>query len=236
VLPDISMTAIVKALESIPPSGYYVLIFIGFTTEGTSFPLIHIPAIVMFLASAHLIAVGHVPLTAVILVSAAGATLGALITHLVGVRMSRAGGSPAAAPRDTGEAARLGGGTGGPPGDAAAPNRRFLGISPRQVDRVWGWLERYGALLAMAARWLGVLRPPILLGTGMAGISIWKVIPALALGALSYCAFYQFVALEMWNLSSTVLTHLGPETIILSAFGLTGVWGVTVYFLRRVKP
>jgi len=226
VLPELPFAALLRALESIPPLLYYSLLFICFVAEGTSFPLVHIPAIVMFLASAHLVASGQVSLAVVILVSAAGATLGAFLTHLVGVRMALNASDPKAASSDRKAAVA---------GEAPAPGSRLLGVSPEQVDRVWAWLERYGALVAAAARWLGVLRPPILLGTGIARMSPWKVLPALAVGALSYCAFYQLVALEIRAVSFALLRSLEPEVVLLTVAGLAVAWAAAIFLLRRVR-
>jgi len=212
---DLSLAGILQALRMIPVTWYYVVLFLAFTAEGTSFPLVHIPSAVMFLASAHLIALGRISLETTVLVSAVGSAFGGFITYWVGTRMSVSG---------------IDGAPTGLAGKALGP-----WASPQRVARVRRWVTRYGALLALAARWLGVLRPPALLGTGMARVRAYKVAPALLLGSLVYCGVYQYLALEVRVFTFRLLRQIDPAFILASAVGLALAWVAAVYILRRVR-
>lgn len=205
----------------IPPGLYYALLFIAFVAEGTSFPLIHIPAMVMFLTSAYLVTLGKISLVAAILVAAAGSTAGGFVTYLLGGVMSSRNGK---AGETAGEA-------------AVGPERSLRGFltSPERLASVHRLAARYGALLALAARWLGILRPAALLGTGMARVSPWKVLPALFVGSLTYCTVYQLVAEGLEAISLRLLGQVDLELVLLSALGLALAWAGSLYLLRRCR-
>lgn len=229
-----SLIKVVQALRLIPPAWYYTLLFVGFTAEGTSFPLLHVPAMVMFLATAYLVAAGRISLVAAILVATAGSVAGGFITYRLGMRMAARNGRGGAGQAGSGEPADPGGGPTVTGADAATPGRRFW-TSPERVKRVHDLVNRYGAFLALAARWLGVFRPAALLGTGMAGVNPYKVVLALTLGSLVYCAFYQLVAMGLETLSLRLLGQVNLEIILASALGLALAWLGGFYLLRRVR-
>lgn len=229
-----SLVKIVQALHLIPPAWYYTLLFVGFTAEGTSFPLLHVPAMVMFLATAYLVAAGRISLVAAILVATAGSVTGGFITYRLGLRMAARNGRGGAGRAKRGEAADGNGGSAVTGAGAAAPGHRFW-TAPERVERVRDLVTRYGAFLALAARWLGVFRPAALLGTGMAGVNPYKVVLALTLGSLVYCTFYQLAAMGLEALSLRLLGQVNLEIILASAIGLALAWLGGFYLLRRVR-
>jgi membrane protein DedA with SNARE-associated domain len=220
-----SLVQLVHDLLRIAPGWYYTILFVAFIAEGTSFPLVHVPSLVMFLASAYLISAGRISLTAAILVAAVGSTIGGFITYRIGRRMS-SGAEEAARDGSSGTAA-------GKPARAARDPSFWT--KPDRLRRVQRLVNRYGALFALTARWLGVLRPAALLGTGMARISPWKVVPALFVGSLVYCAFYQFVAGGLETVSLRLLGQVDLPWILLSALGLALVWAAGLLLLKRIR-
>lgn len=125
------------------------------------------------------------------------------------------------------------------PADSPSTGRDWSGrrfwTRPERVERVQALAARYGALLALAARWLGVLRPAALLGTGLAKVSPWKVLPALLVGSLLYCTVYQVAAQGLEALSLRLLGQVSLEWLLLSAVGLALAWGAGLYLLRRAR-
>ncbi len=212
------LSRLVEDLRLVPPGGYYAILFVAFVAEGTSFPLIHVPAAVMFLASAYLVSAGKISLLAAILVATAGSTAGGYITYLLGGRM--------AGPDQSGA-----------PGTAPVRLPGFLGhwAAPERLEKVQRFAARYGAFLALAARWLGILRPAALLGTGMARIRPWKVVPALFIGSLAYCTFYQLLAEGVAGVSLRLLGRIDVEWLIVPILGLALTWLAGVYILRRIR-
>ncbi len=206
---------VIAALRSIPPSLFYVLLFAGFVAEGTALPFVHIPTVVMFLASAVLISTGKLSLAGAILVASAGSTVGALITYWIGRGL---------APDRRARRRRV-----------STPLAQQAWAPPSKVSVVRKWVDRHGALLALAARWLGILRPPALLATGMARISPWKVGPALFLGSLSYCTLCQLLVLEFQSLSLRYLRRADLEMVLASALALALAWAGGIYLLRRAR-
>jgi membrane protein DedA with SNARE-associated domain len=200
---------------------YYAALFVAFVAEGTSFPLVHIPSIVMFLVSAYLVAAGNVSLAAVILVATAGSTVGGFITYWLAGRM---------APRST------------EPAPATAAGATSVGehhvnfwTKPDRLARVRSFALRYGALLALASRWLGVLRPAALLGTGMAHVKPWKVLPALFVGSLTYCTAYQLGAQALQAVSIRLLREVETEWVLFYVVLLALVWAGGIYVIRKVR-
>ncbi len=208
----------------------------------------HIPSIVMFLASAYLASVGKISLVTAILFSTLGSTIGGYITYWLGSRMSTPGlAAPGGAAGDgDGEAAGDGsgdqgaaGGTTGKVAPVAGRQRARRGhrfwTDPVRMARVNRLILRYGAFFALAARWLGVLRPAALLGTGMARVKPWKVLPALFVGSLVYCTFYQLVAEGLATASLHLLGQVDLEWVLVPAIGLALAWLAGVYLLRRIR-
>lgn len=215
-----TLAGVLQALRAIPPHWYYLLLLAAFTLEGTSFPLVAIPSAVMFLASAELIAAGRVSFVGAVMVSTLGSALGALITYWLGTRM--------AGPQVSATA-------GDPVTAQLAERARRHWAHPERTARVRRWVARYGALLALASRWLGVLRPTVLLGTGVARVSLWKVIPAFLAGSYLYCAVYQFLAVELRALSFKLLRELDPPEVLLTVVALALAWLAGILLFRRVR-
>jgi len=207
---------IIAFLRSLPPGLFHALLFLGFVAEGTSLPFIHIPPLAMFLASAVLISPGKLSLLTTVLIATAGSTLGGLIAYRIGVKI--AGHAQA-----------------GPVTTAILREERTWAREPHRLTMVQRWVERYGALLALASRWLGVLRPPALLATGMSRVNPYKVTLALALGSLSYCTFYQLLALQFQAVSLRLLRNTELELVLVSALILGLAWGASIYLLRRAR-
>jgi len=179
----------------------------------------------MFLASAYLVSAGRISLTAAILVATVGSTLGGFITYRFGSRMSS--GAEDAAPDESSARA-----AGKPVRAAKDPS---FWTKPDRLRRVQRLVDRYGALFALTARWLGVLRPAALLATGMARISPWKVVPALFVGSLVYCAFYQLAAGGLETVSLRLLGRVDLPWLLLSALGLALVWAAGLLLLKRMR-
>jgi membrane protein DedA with SNARE-associated domain len=228
-LNDHSLPEIIQRLLRLAPGWYYFILFGAFVAEGTSFPLVHVPSMIMFLASAYLVSAGRISLLAAVVVAAIGSTVGGFITYLLGSRMSS----------DPGETAP--GSASGELAEPATPRhphparglRRW--VSPDRLRRVHRLVNRYGALFALTARWLGVLRPAALLGTGLARVSPWKVVPALFAGSIVYCVVYQFVALGLEAVSLRLLGRVSLEWILLSALGLALVWSAGLLLFRKAR-
>lgn len=215
-----TLAGALQALRAIPPHWYYLFLLAAFIAEGTSFPLIAIPSAVMFLASAELIAAGKVSYLAAVLVATVGSAMGGFLTYWLGTRLSRR--SPAGSPDS------------GLTGSLTERARRHWG-DPARTARVMRWVGRYGALLALVSRWLGVLRPPALLGTGLARVSVWKVVPALLAGSFLYCAVYQALAVELRTFSFRLLRSLEPHEVALTVGGLALAWLAAIIVFRRVR-
>ena len=197
-----------ESLRLVPPGWYCAILFAAFVAEGTSFPLLHVPAIVMFLVSAYVVAAGKISLVTVIIVAALGSATGGFITYLLGTRLTT-------------------------PEGKARPLKFFT--KPERLAQVQGFIARHGALFALTARWLGVLRPAALLGTGMAKVNPWKVVPALLVGSLVYCAVYQLVAEGLGAVSLRLLGEVSLKWILLSALGLALAWAGGLFLLRRIR-
>lgn len=217
------MARLVGSLNLIPPGWYYLLLLAAFIAEGTSFPLIHIPSAVMFLASAYLAFSHRISLTAAILVASLGSAVGGYITYWLGTRMAPADGLD----------------QGGPGGAlksrAARGGLAAFWVSPARLERVQQFVGRYGALIALAARWLGILRPAALLGTGLARVKPWKVMPALFLGSLLYCAFYQLLAEGLAAVSLRLLARVELQWLLIPVVGLGLAWLAGLYLIRRAR-
>lgn len=181
----------------------------------------------MFLASAYLIAAGKISIVAAILIATAGSTIGGYITYLLGSRMAPSDG---AARADSDDAA-----SGLPAGKQGLPLLGRFWTSPARLERVQKFVGRYGALFALTARWLGVFRPAALLGTGMARVKPWKVLPALFVGSLVYCTFYQLLAEGVATVSLRLLGQVDAVWLLIPALGLTLAWLAGVFLLRRIR-
>lgn len=225
-------------LELIPPGWYYAILLVAFIAEGTSFPLIHLPSAVMFMASAYLASAGKISIEAAIVVATLGSTIGGFITYLIGSRLAAT--QTTDAPAGAADAAGLPGAAdaAGLPGAARRPRRsrlaRYL-ASPKRMAQVQKFVGRYGAFIALAARWLGVLRPAALLGTGMARVKPYKVIPGLLVGSLVYCIVYQLLAEGVASLSLRALSRIDVEWLLIPAIGLALAWLGGVFLLRRLR-
>ncbi len=195
----------------------------AFVAEGTSFPLVHVPSVVMFLATAYLVEAGRISLVTAIVVGTLGSATGGFITYRLGVAMSGRpeGSGPGLPLREI------------PPGVTRKRGRFWT--SPDRLARVTGLIARYGTLLALAARWLGVLRPAALLGTGLARLNPWKVAGGLILSSLLYCGFYQMVAVGVADLSAPLLDQVKIETALLAVLGLGLAWAAVLYLLRKLR-
>ena len=208
--------SIILFLRILPPGLFYALLFLGFVAEGTSLPFFQIPTLAMFLASSVLISTGKLALLPAILIATTGSTLGAFIAYQIGAKIAGHG-SPG---RVTRAIIR----------DEPSWIRR-----PRLMPRVGKWVERYGALLALAARWLGVLRPPVLLATGMSRMNPVKVALAFFVGSLSYCTFFQLLALQFQAASLRVVRNADLELVLVAVLVLGLAWGAGIFILRQVR-
>ncbi len=199
----------------------------------------------LFLASAYLISAGKISMAAAILIATAGSTIGGYITYLLGSSLApsagaaRVGGGPRpvgpaeseAAARDDGDASA----SGLPTGKRRPPLLGRFWTDPVRLGRVRKLVGRYGALLALLARWMGVLRPAALLGTGMARVKPWKVLPALFVGSLVYCAVYQLLAEAVAAVSLRLLGQVDAGWLLVPAVGLALAWLAGMLLLRRVR-
>ncbi|MCL6580674.1 MAG: VTT domain-containing protein [Firmicutes bacterium] len=204
------------------PGLWYALVFLAFLAEGTGIPFVHLPAVVLFLAVGYLVAVGRVSLVWAVAAAALGSTVGAYITYRVGARLKlgSAGQDGGPEPPDLG-------------GTAVAAH---LLARREQLSRLESFVGRHGAWVALAARWLGLLRPAALLAMGAAGLRPVEVLPGLLIGSLAYCGLYQLLAAKVGRFALAYLSGTDPVWLAVSFAGLALVWAGGILLFRKVWP
>lgn len=202
------------------PGLWYALIFLAFMAEGTGIPFVHLPAGVLFLAVGYLVAVGRVSLVWAVAAATLGSTVGAYITYRVGARLRRgsAGEERGREPPELRETAIV---------------ARLLGRR-KQLSRLESFVGRHGAWVALAARWLGLVRPAALLAMGATGLHPVEVLPGLMVGSLAYCGFYQLLAAKVGGLALAHLSGTDSVWMAVSFAGLALVWAGGILLYRKV--
>ncbi len=97
---------------------------------------------------------------------------------------------------------------------------RLLGVGQPQLDAAHRWFERYGALTAFAARFIGIIRTPTIIGAGVAGMDLRKFTLASGIGGTLWCA--------VWLYGSFFVSQ--PLMDFLKRYGLWAAIGTLILF------
>src|SRR5437762_4383052 len=63
---------------------------------------------------------------------------------------------------------------------------RYIHLTPARLDKAESWLVRHGAAAIVAGRLTPGLRMATVIASGVFGVSVWRFLPSLALGAFVY--------------------------------------------------
>src|SRR5207248_10339167 len=67
---------------------------------------------------------------------------------------------------------------------------RYIHLTPARLDKAESWLVRHGAAAIVAGRLTPGLRMATVIASGVFGVSVWRFLPSLALGAFLYILVY----------------------------------------------
>lgn len=105
---------------------------------------------------------------------------------------------------------------------AAGPGRRlvlrygkFIGVGPEDLARVEGWFTRYGAAAALAARFIGVIRTPVIVGAGLARMNMIRYAAWSAVGGVIWSFIWLYGSALLGPPALEVFGHWAGVFLIL---------------------
>jgi membrane protein DedA with SNARE-associated domain len=114
---------------------------------------------------------------------------------------------------------------------------RYIHCDRAKLDRAEAWLQRRGAVAVVLGRIIPGLRIPTALAAGAFGMPYPTFLPALALGAFLYIAF--FVLLGMWVGPQAIEVIAWPRVsmrAVASVVVFVGLGAFLVVMYRRLAP
>lgn len=172
--------AIVELLQAANPFYIYAALFGILVVEGLGLPWV--PYEPLFLVTAIAAKTGKVNMLIAVLVGA----LGNLAGNIAGYQISRKAGLY-----------------------LVEKHGRLLGVGRAQLEAAHRWFERYGSLTTFAARFIGIIRTPAIIGAGIAGMDLRRFMFYSGLGGALWCI--------MWLYGSALVSQ--PLLALLNSYG-----------------
>jgi membrane protein DedA with SNARE-associated domain len=109
----------------------------------------------------------------------------------------------------------------------AARHGRWLTVTPREVERVFDWFNRYGALSVFLGRMVPAVRAVISLPAGIAKMPLITFLAWSLAGTTLWMGALAFAGYRLGQHYTLVETYIGPGTKIIAAL-------VVVTYIVRV--
>ena len=108
----------------------------------------------------------------------------------------------------------------------AGRHGRWLTVTPHEVERVFGWFDRYGAASVFFGRMIPAIRAVISIPAGIARMPLWKFLAYSLAGTTLWMGGLAYAGYRLGQNYQEVEVYMGPGTKIVV------VLAVLIYLVR----